>query len=94
MEPRGESSPKHLELLREIAEKRGRVIAVTNTSEILERFDDVIELPSSLDEWISPPVAIAPLQLFACFYSMALGFNPDRPRHLTKVVRLGEPRKS
>lgn len=94
LEPRGESSLKHLELLREIAEKRGRVIAVTNISEAVGQFDDVIELPWSLDEWITPPVAIAPLQLFACFYSMALGFNPDRPRHLTKVVRLGEPRKS
>jgi len=93
-EPRGESSPKHLEVLREIAKKKGRVVAVTNIREAAEMIDDVIELPSSLDEWISPPVAIAPLQLFACLYSMALGLNPDKPRNLTKVVKLRETRKS
>jgi len=69
------------------------VVAVTNTHEAVEK-SDVIELPSSVDEWISPPVAIAPLQLFACLYSMALGLNPDKPRNLTKVVKLRETRKS
>jgi len=94
LEPRGESSPKHLELLREIAEKKGRVVAVTNIHEAVEKSDDLIELPSSVDEWISPPVVIAPLQLFACFCSLALGLNPDKPRHLTNVVKLRETSRS
>jgi len=93
LEPKGKSSTKHLELLKEIAEKRGRVVAVTNLCEEAEEFGETITLPSSVDEWISPSVAIGPLQLFACFYSMALGLNPDKPRHLTKVVKLREPWK-
>ncbi len=46
-----------------------------------------IPLPSGLPEWLAPITSIVPAQLFAVALARARGFDPERPRHITKVTR-------
>lgn len=46
-----------------------------------------VPLPAGMPEWLAPLAAVIPGQLFACYLSLARGFDPDRPRTIRKVTR-------
>jgi len=49
--------------------------------------DYFIEMPEMIVE-ASPVTYILPLQLLAYYVSLEKNLNPDKPRNLTKVVKL------
>ena len=67
--------------------RNARMIALTNsTDEKLEDlFESIIRIPES-DEYLSPIIAIIPLQLIAYYIAEFLGKDVDQPRNLAKSV--------
>ena len=45
-----------------------------------------LSLPAGLPEWLMPIVSIVPGQLFALHLTVARGFDPERPRWISKVT--------
>ncbi|MCX7680791.1 MAG: SIS domain-containing protein [Anaerolineae bacterium] len=50
--------------------------------------DYAVELRSGLSEWERGPLYLVPLQYLAYYRALAKGLDPDRPTHLTAVVKL------
>ncbi len=64
-----------------------RMIALTNSDDekLNDLFEDIIRIPS-VDEYLSPIIAIIPLQLLAYYIAEFLGKDVDQPRNLAKSV--------
>ena len=64
-----------------------RMIALTNSSDesLKDLFEDIITIPET-DEYLSPIIAIIPLQLLAYYIAEFLGKDVDQPRNLAKSV--------
>lgn len=72
--------------IREIKARGGKVIAITDFPDFYQELvDDVVFVPSTFD-YLSPLLSIVPLQLFAYYFALSLGWNPDKPRNLAKTV--------
>ncbi|MEW6047540.1 MAG: SIS domain-containing protein [Bacillota bacterium] len=75
------------ELLQELQSLSARTLAVGAP---VAGAEHVVELPvDRFDEWARAALAIVPLQLLAYCRATSEGFDPDRPQHLSRVVRLG-----
>jgi glucosamine--fructose-6-phosphate aminotransferase (isomerizing) len=75
--------PKLLDLL---AERKTRIICLSDQPDILKRGEVAISLPAELPEWLSPIVAVVPGQVWARSLAIAKGHDPDQPRGLNKVT--------
>ncbi len=77
-------------VLEEIKELGGTTLAVTNkvNSAILRCADVLVDLGLDLPEAAWPAAAVIPGQLLGFYMGTKKGFDPDRPRHLTRVVTL------
>ncbi|HEY1476476.1 MAG TPA: glutamine--fructose-6-phosphate transaminase (isomerizing) [Chthoniobacterales bacterium] len=78
---------KNINTLEQIKARRGRVIAIATEGrkQIASLADDVIFIPKCPD-FISPILAVMPLQLFAYHLAVKLGCDVDKPRNLAKSV--------
>lgn len=67
--------------------RNARMIALTNSDDekLNDLFEDIIRIPES-DEYLSPIIAIIPLQLLAYYIAEFLGKDVDQPRNLAKSV--------
>lgn len=67
--------------------RNARMIALTNSNDekVDELFDFVIRVPE-IQEYLSPLLAIVPLQLLAYYIAEFLGKDVDQPRNLAKSV--------
>ncbi len=45
-----------------------------------------LKLPPNIPEWLSPLVAIVPMQLYAYHLTRAKGYDTEKPRGLHKVT--------
>jgi len=79
--------PTHGISLEQIKARKGRVIAVATEGrkQIANLADDVICMPKCPD-FVSPILAVIPLQLFAYHLAVNLGCDVDKPRNLAKSV--------
>jgi glucosamine--fructose-6-phosphate aminotransferase (isomerizing) len=84
--PSGRSSVDVADLLALLEARGARVLALSNTQEVLTRAPLHLELPAGVPEWLSPIVSIVPGQLFAGALAARAGRDPDRPRGLAKVT--------
>ena len=76
-----------LKLYREISEKNGNIVALAiKDTDYPEGWTIVRYTP--INEILTPVINIIPIQLLSFYISVSRGCNPDRPRHLTKVVKL------
>ncbi len=78
---------KNLSGLEEIKARGGAVLAITtkgNTG-VAKKADAVIYIPKTI-EMLTPLLSIIPLQLFAYYMSVELGYDVDKPRNLAKSV--------
>ncbi|MFH1445612.1 MAG: glutamine--fructose-6-phosphate transaminase (isomerizing) [Nanoarchaeota archaeon] len=74
---------KILSNVEEIKSRGGKVIGIVSGT--AKHFDDIISVPKVHD--IISPIVFAPAyQLLAYYTSVALGKDPDKPRHLAKSV--------
>jgi glucosamine--fructose-6-phosphate aminotransferase (isomerizing) len=78
---------KNINALEQIKARKGKVIAVATEGrkEIARLADDVIFIPRCPD-YVSPVLAVIPLQLFAYYLAVHLGCDVDKPRNLAKSV--------
>lgn len=78
---------KNLSNIEEVKAHRGPVIAIgTEGDDQLETIcDDVVLIPAAPD-FLTPVLAIIPLQLFAYHVAVKLGCDIDKPRNLAKSV--------
>jgi glutamine---fructose-6-phosphate transaminase (isomerizing) len=78
---------KNLSGLEEIKGRGGAVLAITtkgNTG-VAKKADVVVYIPKTI-EMLTPLLSIIPLQLFAYYMSVELGYDVDKPRNLAKSV--------
>ena len=73
-------------LARQVIEKGGNVILITNEYKPEIRAETIVKIPSDLHELLTAHLMIIPIQIFAYYYSTGKGRNPDKPRHLVKSV--------
>ena len=67
--------------------RNAKLIALTNSTEkkLDDLFDYIIHVPE-VHEYLSPVIAIVPLQLLAYYIAEFLGKDVDQPRNLAKSV--------
>ncbi|MEO0216664.1 MAG: glutamine--fructose-6-phosphate transaminase (isomerizing) [candidate division WOR-3 bacterium] len=78
---------KMLNNIQEVVARKGQVIAIVTEDDTATRAisDYVIEIPEC-KEYLSPILAVIPLQLLAYFIATFKGLDVDRPRNLAKSV--------
>ena len=78
---------KNLSGIEEIKARGGAVLAITTVgnTEVAKKADAVIYIPK-VREMLSPLLTVIPLQLFAYYMSVELGYDVDKPRNLAKSV--------
>ena len=78
---------KNINTLEQIKARKGRVIAIATEGrkQIASLADDMICIPKCPD-FITPILAVIPLQLFAYHLAVKLGCDVDKPRNLAKSV--------
>jgi glucosamine--fructose-6-phosphate aminotransferase (isomerizing) len=84
--PRGRVSDDLIAVERQLKEKGGTLIVISDVPEALSLGDSLV-LPVSLSEWLSPFTAVVPGQLLAYHLALDKGYDPDHPRGLAKVTR-------
>lgn len=84
---KGKVYDKILSNSEEAKARNAKMIALTNSTEekLNDLFDDIIRIPET-DEYLSPILAIIPLQLIAYYIAEFLGKDVDQPRNLAKSV--------
>jgi glucosamine--fructose-6-phosphate aminotransferase (isomerizing) len=82
-----EMSEKIMSSIQEVKARGAKVIVITNDARVGQRFpgDETILIPN-VHPGINPIVSVIPLQLFAYYASLFLGYDIDRPRNLAKSV--------
>jgi glucosamine--fructose-6-phosphate aminotransferase (isomerizing) len=78
---------KNISNIQEVRARRGPVIAVGTEGDdrLLPHADDLLTIPAAPD-YLTPILAILPLQLFAYHIAVARGCDVDKPRNLAKSV--------
>ena len=78
---------KMISNIREVKARGAIVLAVTQqkNKEVDNVADIVINIPD-VNSFVSPIVAVTPLQLFAYYMAVAKGCDVDKPRNLAKSV--------
>jgi glucosamine--fructose-6-phosphate aminotransferase (isomerizing) len=84
--PKGRNVQEQLTLLKEIAATGATVLPISNEPEVVQTYGGTIVMPDSIGSEFAPILYMIPLQLFAYYYAVKKGRNPDVPRNLTKFV--------
>ncbi|GAI75511.1 unnamed protein product, partial [marine sediment metagenome] len=85
--PRDKVRAKMLNNIEQVKARGGRVIAVATEgdAEVADKADDVIWIPET-SRYLTPILAVIPLQLLAYHIGVLLGCDVDQPRNLAKSV--------
>lgn len=76
---------KTISNIQEVITRGAKTLVITNQDFNYNMFDEVIKIPS-VSNFLSPVLAIVPLQLLAYFISKEKGLDVDKPRNLAKSV--------
>lgn len=78
---------KMISNIQEIRAREGPVLAIATegNEEIKKIVDDVIFIPKTL-EMLTPMLSVIPLQFFAYYMAVLLGYDVDKPKNLAKSV--------
>ena len=85
--PRDKVRDKMVGNIEQVRSRGGKVIAIATEgdAEIAEKADDVIYIPAS-SRYLTPVLAVIPLQLLAYHVAVLRGCDVDQPRNLAKSV--------
>ena len=85
--PRDSVYEKVISGMEEIKARSGKIftIATNGDKQIAKVSDDVFYIPKTL-EMLTPLLSVIPLQLFAYYVGVGLGYDVDKPRNLAKSV--------
>jgi glutamine---fructose-6-phosphate transaminase (isomerizing) len=67
-------------------EKDAELVVISDDADVLTLAQSPIPLPPQIPEWLTPLVSILPAQLFACHLTEVKGYDPEKPRSITKVT--------
>ncbi len=84
--PKGKTVRQEAALLKEIASTGATVIPVSNVPEIIASYPDSIRMPDMISSEFAPLLFMIPMQMFAYYYALKKGLNPDRPRNLARYI--------
>jgi len=84
--PNGSAYATMLQLTARLRERGAEIVVVSCNPEILRLATRMVVLPCDIAERISPLVYIVVGQLFAFHLSETRGYDPDRPRGLSKIT--------
>ncbi|MEN6356458.1 MAG: SIS domain-containing protein [Armatimonadota bacterium] len=84
--PPGKAFENMKEIAQKLKERHAETIIISSEDEILELATRPIKMPFTVDEELSPLAYIIPGQLIAYYLANAKGYDPDRPRGLSKVT--------
>ena len=76
---------KTISNIQEVITRGAKTLVITNQDFNYNMFDEVIKI-HSVSSFLSPVLAIVPLQLLAYFISKEKGLDVDKPRNLAKSV--------
>nr|MBP7212402.1 SIS domain-containing protein [bacterium] len=84
---KGKVYEKILSNAEEAKARNARLIALTSSDDekLKDLFEYILKVPE-VDEYLSPVLAIVPLQLLAYYIAEFLGKDVDQPRNLAKSV--------
>jgi glucosamine--fructose-6-phosphate aminotransferase (isomerizing) len=87
--PRGVTWPSMKQMLQKLKSLGAETVVITDqeSAEVTRLATRTIRVPARLDERFTPIPYIVPAQLFAACLADRKGFDPDRPRTLSKVTR-------
>ena len=84
--PNGAAYPSMLELALKLRDRGAEMIVVAADPEILALGSKQVAIPVQISELLSPLVYIVPGQLWAYHFARSRGYDPDKPRGLSKVT--------
>ncbi len=76
---------KSVSNIQEVITRGAKTLIITNQDFDTSSFDVVLDIPET-NTFISPVIAVIPLQLFAYYVSKEKGLDVDKPRNLAKSV--------
>jgi len=76
---------KSISNVQEVVTRGAKVLAITSESIKNDGISKIIKIPKT-NEFISPILAVIPMQLFAYYISKEKGLDVDKPRNLAKSV--------
>jgi glucosamine--fructose-6-phosphate aminotransferase (isomerizing) len=84
--PRGPALPVMLEALEALGARRPRLVVVSDDERALARDEIALPLWTHVPDWLSPLVAVVPVQLAALRLAQLRGVDLDHPHGLQKVT--------
>ncbi|HEY0459647.1 MAG TPA: SIS domain-containing protein [Pyrinomonadaceae bacterium] len=85
--PQGVTRQSNLDLLERLHELHADCLSISNDPEISKKSPRVLQMPTDIDEFLSPIPFIVPAQLFAALLAQEKGIDADAPRSLSKVTK-------
>jgi len=77
-----------IDVLREVKQYGGRVLAVANSDHGLGEIDEVLALDAPIGPWARATLFLPAIQFLGYHRGLAKGLDPDRPRNVVMAVRL------
>jgi len=84
--PPGKALSAMVEMAARLSDRKAEVAIISSEEEILSYATTPFKLDVTVFEELSPLLYIVPFQLLAYYLAVARGFDPDRPRGLSKVT--------
>jgi len=84
--PPGKAYEAMLDMARRLSERKAETVIISSDDEILSLATTPIKIEIDVEEELTPLVYIIPGQMFAYFLAVTRGYDPDRPRGLSKVT--------
>jgi len=75
-----------MQLVREVRQRGGEMLVVSNDRQLLDTAQVGMEIPAEVPDWLTPLVTILPGQLFAMSLAATMGIDVDKPQGLSKVT--------
>ena len=85
--PKGKVFPSMLALLNDLNTRlAAELVVISNNPQALELAQVPIPIAEDVPEWLSPLIGIIPAQLFAFHLTVAKGYDPEKPRTISKIT--------
>lgn len=84
--PPGKAFSTMVDMASRLSERKAEVAVISSEDEILSYATMPIRLDVCVEEELSPLIYVIPGQFLAYFLAISRGFDPDRPRGLSKVT--------
>jgi glucosamine--fructose-6-phosphate aminotransferase (isomerizing) len=84
--PQGPSQADMREIIAKLTQSQVELIIVSNSPDLLAMGQSAFTIPDTGNDVISPFFNMMVAQMFACKLSLVKGYDPDKPRRLSKVT--------